>query len=88
MPLISYLGVNGMDAVVDDPHEVEYYWQNYNVPMGCNFQMVFFRNKRHPDDILVQVLLNGAQATLPLPEAAPGFYRWADFKDKFNHLEI
>lgn len=88
MPLISYLGVDGMDAVIQDPREVEYYWRNYNVPMGCNLQIVFFRSKKHPDDILIQVLLNGFQSTLPLPEAAPGFYHWSDFKDRFNHLEI
>ena len=88
MPLLSYLGVNGMDAVVAEPREVERYWRNYSVPMGCNLQMVFFRSKKNPDDILIQVLLNGFQATLPLPEAAPGFYHWADFKARFNHLEI
>ncbi|MBO4584984.1 MAG: hypothetical protein J5675_00070 [Bacteroidales bacterium] len=88
MPLISYLGVNGMDVVISDPREVEYYWRNYSVPMGCNLQIVFFRSSRTPDDILIQVLLNGYQATLPLPEAAPGFYHWADFVEKFNHLEI
>jgi len=86
MPLISYLGVNGMDAEISDPHEVEQHWRNYSVCMGCNFQMVFFR--KGTEDILIQVLLNGFQATLPLPEAAPGFYRWEDFKEKFNHLEV
>ena len=88
MPLLSYLGVNGMDAVISDPHEVEYYWRNYDIPMGCNLQIVFFKSRRHPGDVLIQVLLNGFQATLPLPEAAPGFYHWADFVEKFNHLEI
>lgn len=50
--------------------------------------MVFFRSKRHPEDILIQVLLNGFCAILPLPEAAPGFYRWRDFKEKFDRLAI
>lgn len=88
MPLISYLGVDGMDVQISDPRELEYYWRNYSVPMGCNLQLVFFRSKKNPDDILIQVLLNGFQATLPLPEAAPGFYHWADFKARFDHLEV
>ena len=80
MPLLSYLGVNGMDARVEDPQEVENVWRNYNVPMAANVQLVFFRSKRNPD-ILFQFLLNGREATLPLPMAAPGsFYRWEDFK--------
>ncbi len=87
-PLVSYLGVNGMDARIQDPYEVEKVWRSYNIPMACNFQMVFFRNRKHPDDILVQVLLNGFCATLPLPEAAPGFYRWSDFKARFDKVEI
>ena len=87
-PLISYLGVNGMDAMIADPYEVEKVWRSYDIPMACNFQLVFFRSRKAPDEILVQALLNGFCATLPLPEVAPGFYRWSDFKAKFNHLEI
>ena len=80
MPFLSLLGVNGMDARVEDPLEVEKVWRNYHVPMACNLQLVFFRSKRNPD-ILFQLLLNGREATLPLPMAAPGsFYRWEDFK--------
>lgn len=88
MPLLSYLGVNGMDVVEADPHNLEKVWRNYNIPMGCNLQIVFFYSKKSPDDILIQVLLNGFCATLPLPEAAPGFYRWSDFKDRFDKLEV
>ncbi len=80
MPFLSYLGVNGMDARMENPLEVEKVWRNYHVPMACNLQLVFFRSKRNPD-ILFQLLLNGREATLPLPMAAPGsFYRWEDFK--------
>ncbi len=79
-PFLSLLGVNGMDARIENPFEVENYWQNYNVPMACNLQLVFFRSSRNPD-ILFQLLLNGREATLPLEMAAPGsFYRWEDFK--------
>ena len=88
MALISYLGVNGMDISTNDPHQIENIWRNFSVPMACNLQIVFFRNPKRPDDVLIQVLLNGLQATLPLPEAAPGFYRWTDFKERFDHLEI
>lgn len=88
MPLLSYLGVNGMDVVEADPRNLEKVWRNYNVSMACNLQIVFFRHRKTPDDILIQVLLNGTCATLPLPEAAPGFYRWNDFVARFDKLEI
>lgn len=79
MPLLSLMDVNGMGVRVEDPAVVENYWRNFEVPMACNLQLIFFRSRRSPD-ILVQVLLNGREATLPFPEASPGFYRWEDFK--------
>lgn len=80
MPLLSLLGVNGMDCVIADPYQVENYWRNYDIPMAANLQFVFFRSKKNPE-ILVQVLLNGKEATLPLEMAAPGcFYKWEDIK--------
>lgn len=81
MPFLSLLDVNGMGARLDDPAQVENAWRSFDIPMGCNLQLVFFRNKKNPD-ILVQVLLNGREATLPLPMAAPGsFYRWEDIRN-------
>ena len=80
MPLLSLLGVNGMDEVVENPFEVENYWRSYDVPMACNLQLIFFKSKKNPE-LLFQILLNGREATLPLEMAAPGsFYRWEDFK--------
>ena len=80
MPFLSLLGVNGMSEVVENPYEVENYWRNYDVPMACNLQLIFFKSKKNPE-ILFQILLNGKETTLPLEMAAPGsFYRWVDFK--------
>ena len=80
MPLLSLMDVNGMGARVENPYEVENYWRIFDIPMGCNLQLVFFKSKKNPD-VLVQVLLNGFEATLPLPMAAPGsFYKWEDIK--------
>lgn len=80
LPLLSLMDVNGMGVQISDPYEVENYWRTYDIPMACNLQLVFFR-KGKGDDILVQILLNGHEATLPLEMAAPGsFYRWNDIK--------
>ena len=81
MPFLSLLDVNGMGARIDDPAQVENYWRSFDIPMACNLQLIFFKSKKNPD-ILVQVLLNGREATLPLPMAAPGsFYRWDEVKN-------
>lgn len=84
MPLLSLMDVNGMGIVQGDPEEVENYWRNFDIPMATNLQLIFFKSKKDPD-ILVQVLHNGFEATLPLPMAAPGsFYRWEDIKTSYR----
>ena len=86
LPLLSLMDVNGMGVRMTDPYELENYWRTFDIPMACNLQLVFFRSRRNAD-ILVQVLLNGREATLPLPMAAPGsFYRWADVRAHYAAL--
>jgi hypothetical protein len=85
MPLLSLMDVNGMGASIENPYEVENYWRIFDIPMACNLQLIFFKSKKNPD-ILVQVLLNGFEATLPLPMAAPGsFYKWEDVKAYYGN---
>ncbi len=79
LPLLSYMDVNGMGAVVSDPREVKDRWRSFQVPMAGNLQLIFFRRSKNDPEILIQVLLNGSEATLPFPQARPGFYRWSDF---------
>ena len=83
MPLLSLMDVNGMGVRLENPFELENYWRSFDIPMACNFQLIFFRSTKNPE-ILVQVLLNGREATLPLQMAAPGsFYRWSDILAKY-----
>ena len=84
-PLLAFLKVNGMGAVIDDPSEIKNYFQDYKVAMGSNFQFVFYRSRRSPD-IIFRLLYNGDEASLPLPEVSEGFYRWADFKAYYGPL--
>ena len=84
-PLLAFLKLNGMGAVINDPAEIKNYFQDYKVAMGSNFQFIFYRSKRNPE-ILFRVLYNGDEASLPLPEVAKGFYRWNDFKAYYGPL--
>ena len=84
LPLLSLMNVNGMGYRGADPLELENHWRTFDIPMAANLQLVFFRSRRSPQ-ILVQVLVNGREATLPPPMAAPGsFYRWDDFKAAYS----
>jgi len=84
LPLATLMDLNGMGVSTTDPYELENYWRTYDIPMACNLQLVFFK-KSKGDDILVQVLFNEKEATLPLEMAADGcFYRWKDIKARYK----
>ncbi len=83
LPLVSYMRLDNFGAVVDDPGEVKNYWRSDKVPMAANLQLIFYRSRRNPE-ILVKVLYNGREASLPIPQAAPSFYSWTAFKEYYG----
>ena len=84
LPLVSYMRLDNFGAVVDDPKEVMNYWRSDKVPMAANLQLIFYRSKRTPE-ILVKVLYNGHEASLPIPQVAPSYYSWTAFKDYYRN---
>ncbi len=83
LPLVSYMRLDNFGAVVDDPKEVKNFWRSDKVPMAANLQLIFYRGKRTPE-ILVKVLYNGHEASLPIPQVAPSFYSWTAFKEYYG----
>ena len=79
-PLTVLMGINGADIDPEDPREVKNCYQNWQTGMASNIQLVFYR-KKGSSDILVKCLLNGSEATLPLPGEQAPYYRWTDFRD-------
>lgn len=87
MPLTCLLGINGYDLQTDDIESLEdHNWLNYNIfPMAANIQIVFYKNKRSADkDVLLKVLLNEHEVTLPMQSNLAPYYRWSDFKQYYN----
>ena len=84
-PLTVLMGINGADIDPEDPYEVKYCYQNWETCMASNIQLVFYR-KSGSDDILLKCLLNGAEATLPVPTSQAPYYRWSDFRDYYNGI--
>lgn len=80
-PLTVLMGINGADLDPEDPKDVKYCYQNYQTCKASNIQLVFYR-KGH--DVLVKCLLNGSEATLPIPTEAFPYYRWQDFKEYYS----
>lgn len=98
MPLACLMELDSCGVKVDDLDHLEDYWVNYRIyPMACNIQMVFYRPKKtkagnlNVDDILVKVLLNEKEATLPVKAVSGPYYKWADlrayYKEKLKVTE-
>lgn len=77
-PLLALLDVNGYGRKTSSLEEAVSIFPNYKVPMACNIQFVFYR--KPGKDVLVKVLLNEREATLPLAPVHGPCYRWEDFK--------
>ncbi len=87
MPLACLMELDSCGVQVKDLDHLEDYWVNYRIyPMACNIQMVFYRPvKAKPgnlnvDDLLVKVLLNEKEATLPIDRSQHPYYKWTDLR--------
>ena len=83
LPLTCLLGINGFDMQTASLDSLESRgWINYEVyPMASNIQLIFYRNAG--DDILIKVLLNENEASLPLNTDIWPYYKWDDFKQYY-----
>ena len=76
-PLTVLMGINGADRDPEDPNEVKNCYQSWETCKASNIQLVFYRNNQA--DVLVKCLMNGREATLPVPTAIYPYYKWSDF---------
>ena len=81
-PLTVLMGLNGADKDPEDPYDVKNCYQNWQTGKASNLQLVFYKNKQ--GDILLKCLLNGREASLPVPTTQYPYYRWADFRDFYT----
>ena len=81
-PLTVLMGLNGADKDPEDPFDVKNCYQNWQTGKASNLQLVFYRDKK--GDVLLKCLLNGREASLPVPTTQYPYYRWADFRDFYT----
>lgn len=83
-PLTVLMGINGADLDPEDPYEVKNCYQNWETCKAANIQLIFYRSKNKAKDILVKCLLNGEEATLPVPSNDKPYYKWSDFRNFYT----
>lgn len=81
MALLANIGAGTWAESTGDPAQALKYWQVWNIPMGANLQLVFYRNA--DNDILVRMMLNEKDLTLPLNAVQGSFYRWNEVYDHY-----
>ncbi|MBM6993358.1 MAG: histidine-type phosphatase [Prevotella sp.] len=85
MPLVCLLDLNHYGQTIDDLEDLDDRgWNNYDIfPMGCNVQFIFYKPRKgnlRDADILVKVLLNEDEATLPIATDRAPYYHWKDVR--------
>lgn len=85
MPLLCLMEVNKFGLATDNLESIDRKgWINYKaIPMGSNIQLVFYRKDAQDQDVLVKVLLNENEATLPLKAVEPPYYKWSDVRNYY-----
>lgn len=87
MPLVCLMDLNGFGLATDDLESLDKKgWADYRIaPMGGNLQMIYYRKDFDDQDILIKVLLNEREATLPVPTDCAPYYHWKDVRDFYLH---
>ncbi|MCH5248183.1 MAG: histidine acid phosphatase [Muribaculaceae bacterium] len=87
LPLTVLMELNDAAYETTDLSTLADHWRNYEIfPMGSNIQIVFYRPSKGlitEKDILVKVLLNEAETTLPVTPVTGNYYRWTDLRDYY-----
>ena len=74
------MGCNHLSASTGDWQKIADTYRTYRIiPMCGNVQLIFFR-KPGNDDILVKLLLNEREVTLPVKTDSAPFYHWKDVR--------
>lgn len=89
LPLACLMGIDSIGYNTADLDNLHLHWQDYRIiPMAANMQMIFYRPTTGTGDILVKVLYNEHEATLPVHTDNPPYYRWSDLRQFYlNKLD-
>ena len=72
-------GIGTFGKEIPSADEAYLYYPVRKIPMGANIQFIFYRSKK-TGDVLVKVLQNGSETTLPVEPVEGPYYRWSDYK--------
>lgn len=85
IPLTSLMGLEGCDAQIENLDDIYKGWCDWKVsPMGANIQMIFYRNPKLPDKVIVKFLHNEKETRIPVQTDMWPYYDWNEVKTYFK----
>lgn len=85
MPLAALMRINEASQVCSDPDRMADCWQDYRITtMAANIQWIFYRNPK--GKVLVKILLNEREASIPVPTDTWPYYAWEDVRDFYHTI--
>lgn len=85
VPLAALMSLENCDAVIDNPDDFYKGWCDWKVtPMAANIQLIFFRNSKEPDKILVKILHNEQETKIPVATDIWPYYDWNNVRTYFK----
>lgn len=90
LPLAVLMELNNAAYSTDDLTTLAENWRDFEfTPMASNIQMIFYRPESQAstseDEILVKILLNEKEASLPLKAVSGPYYKWSDVRGFFRN---
>ncbi len=84
MPFLALLQIENCYGVETDLEKIGDVWQSYRIsPMAANLQFVFYQKKK-TDEILVKILHNEQEVSVPIESEIFPYYRWSELKTFFK----
>lgn len=89
LPLACRMSLNNYDKDYNSAEELEAAdWKTYRIyPMAGNIQIIFYRSSPSDSDILVKILLNECEATLPIDTDLAPYYHWNDVREYWKNKQ-
>ncbi len=87
IPLAAALHLKNCDLVTGEQENFHEAFSDWKIaPMAGNIQLVFFRNKKNPKDILVKFMLNERETSIPIPPYQYPYYHWDDVRTYYKKI--
>ncbi len=87
LPLINLIKMEGQDKYYTLEEASDHWFGFETMPMTANIQFVFYSNPKAKDNLLVKMLFNEKETTIPALKTVCGpYYKWSEMRTYFKSI--